>query len=115
MLLVDLPQHTPPGHEQSGFRPAVVVGLPERLGTQRFPMLVVAPLTTQIGEWARNAPDLYPFFAAGTGGLRYDSVGLLDHLRGLDATRVHRRLGRLRADQFAPVLKGIERMCELGG
>lgn len=111
VLFVALPQHNPPGHEQTGFRPAVVSGLPDRLGQQRFPMLVVVPLTTQIGTWARE-PKLYPFFVAGTGGLHYDSVALLDHLRSLDASRVARRLGHLTADQYAPIQQGLETMCK---
>ena len=30
------PEHVPGGREQQGYRPAVVVGIPERLGLPRF-------------------------------------------------------------------------------
>lgn len=73
-------------------------------------MLVVVPLTTQFGAWAERAPDLYPLLAAGTGGLRYDSVALLDHVRAIDVRRVTRRLGRLGADSHLSILRGLERM-----
>lgn len=43
------PMHHPGGREQEGYRPAVVVGLPEFAGTPRFGVLIVAPMTTDRG------------------------------------------------------------------
>lgn len=88
----------------------MVVGLPELLGRSRFPTLVVVPLTTQTGRWAREAPHLYPPLSAGTGGLRFDSVALLDHVRGIDASRVSRRMGTLTAEQRGPIVQGLVHM-----
>ncbi len=64
------PAHRPGGLEQEGMRPAVVVGLPERLGEPRFGGLIVAPMTTDRGqEWAERSPGLYPRFPEGTASL----------------------------------------------
>ncbi|HUW66056.1 MAG TPA: type II toxin-antitoxin system PemK/MazF family toxin [Spirochaetia bacterium] len=49
ILIVRLPSHIPKAHEQEGERP-VVVGLPT--GSVRYPVVVVVPLTTQVGTWA---------------------------------------------------------------
>lgn len=69
--------------------------------------MLVVPLTTQIGPWAREAPRLYPLLRAGTGGLRFDSVALLEHVRGIDASRVSRRLGSLTGEQLAPIARDL--------
>jgi mRNA interferase MazF len=110
VLIVRLPAHVPPGREQEGLRPVVVVGLPERLGTPRYPMLVAAPLTSQLGDWVKRAPGLYPVLKKGTANLLSDSAVMLEHLRGIDATRVVRRLGVLTARQYKPIKDGLERM-----
>lgn len=102
------PAHRPGGHEQEGMRPAVVVGLPGRLGEPRFGVLVVAPLTTDRGqEWAERNPDLYPRFPEGTANLRSSSICLLDQVRALDAGRIRRYRGRLNRDEYRPVRDGL--------
>lgn len=107
VVVVALERHVPPGHEQEGRRPAVVVGLPERVEEPRFPMLVVVPLTTQIGPWADASPRLYPRLAAGSPGLSHDSVALLDNVRAVDVRRVRRWAGSLSEDDFAPIRTGL--------
>ncbi len=84
VLLVALPEHAPRGHEQHGVRPAIVVGLPDKLGKPRFPMLIMTPLTTQTGKWVKDSPRLYPTLPPGSGGISQSSVVLLDHLRAID-------------------------------
>jgi mRNA interferase MazF len=58
LVLVALPVHNPPGREQQGTRPAVVVGVPS--GEMRYPIVAIAPLTTATGSWSSNNPTLYP-------------------------------------------------------
>ena len=113
LLTVALPRHVPPGHEQHGPRPVIVIGLPERLGTPRFPMLLVVPITTQIGSWAQDNPNLYPSLQAGEGGLSQPSVALLDQLRGIDRSRVGGFIGSRSEEAFAPIRDGIRRMFGL--
>jgi mRNA interferase MazF len=113
ILVVSLPILVPPGHEQEGMRPVVVMGLPERVGTPRYPMILGVPLTTQVGTWAKRSPVLYPRFEAGTAGLPHTSVALLDHVRGVDAKRVVRYVGSLSPEEFALIREGLTGMCGL--
>ena len=50
VLLIALPQNLPPGHEQQGPRPAIVVGLPHQLGKPRYPMLLVDHAGRNVGK-----------------------------------------------------------------
>jgi mRNA interferase MazF len=95
VLLVAFPEHDPQGHEQEGMRPALVLASPTGA---RFPVLLVAPMTTDRGQpWAAAAPWLYPRLAKGTAGLPADSIVLLDQARSVDAERARRVLGALDA------------------
>lgn len=105
------PAHQPGGHEQEGYRPAVVVGLPERLGDPRFGVLIAAPITTDRGQrWAKRSPALCPRFPAGTANLHSDSVCLLDQVRALDADRVLSYRGTLNRDQYRPLHDRLRRI-----
>jgi mRNA interferase MazF len=105
------PEHIPGGHEQQGLRPAVVVGIPERLGVPRFEVLVVVPMTTDRSqEWSRQSPALYPRFPEGTANLRSPSICLLDQVRAISAERVRGYRGTLSADQYHPIHIGLGRM-----
>jgi len=75
VITVDLPSYSR-GHEQTGIRPAIVVGLPILLGKPRYPMLVIVPMTTTTGPWSGQSPDLYPPLQAGDGGLTKPCVAL---------------------------------------
>ena len=77
IVIAAIPEKVPSGHEQEeeGLRPAVVVGLPDRLGPGRFPVIVVVPFTSYRAQaWVAAAPECYPHFAAGVAGLRSPSV-----------------------------------------
>lgn len=108
------PAQDPRGHEQEGYRPAVVVGLPETLGRPRFKMVLVVPLTTDRNQsWAAASPDRYPRFEAGVAGLPQPSVVLLEQARTLDTGRMARYLGQLSEAQYEPIKRGLARMCKL--
>ena len=107
-----IPERIPSGHEQEGLRPAVVVGLPDRLGPGRFPVIVVVPFTSYRAQaWVAAAPERYPRFAAGVAGLRSPSVALVDQVLALDMRRLQKRRGQLSTEQFAPVQEGLARIC----
>lgn len=113
VVLVRLPVHSPHGFEQEGMRPGLIVGLPSNLGTPRFPVVVIAPFTTdRNARWAERNPELYPRFAAGTGNLSSDSICLLDQIRAIDVSRISRRWGSVTPSEFAPVQNGLQRMME---
>ena len=106
---VDLPAVG--GHEQAGYRPAVIVqsGAPpyDTLST-----VVVVPFTTQLRAQAFAgtlliAPDA-------TNGLRALSVALALQIRVIDRRRVRRKLGELSpADQQA-LRAELTRLLTLG-
>lgn len=82
--------HVPGGREQQGYRSAVVVGIPDRLGLPRFEVLIVVPMTADPGQqWSERSPDLYPRFEKGMANLRSSSICLLDQVRAIGAERVH--------------------------
>jgi mRNA interferase MazF len=108
IVLVTLPSHQPHGREQEGQRPAIIVGIPQ--GKVRYPIIVIAPLTTQIGDWAIDNPDLYPRLEVGMGGLSRVSIVLLDQLRALDARRVVAYLGTLTEEQFKVLAIGLKQV-----
>lgn len=108
------PAQNPRGHEQEGYRPAVVVGLPETLGRPRFNTVLLVPLTTDRGQsWGATSPDLYPRLEAGVAGLPQPSIVLLEQTRTLDTGRMARYLGQLSEAQYEPIKQGLARMCEL--
>ena len=105
------PESRPTGHEQDGIRPAVIVGLPERIGAPRFRTILLAPMTTARQQpWATQSPNLYPFLAAGTAGLPSDSLVLLDQIRALDFSRLMRRVGSLPSAAIAVIYNSFEMM-----
>lgn len=105
------PEHLPGGREQQGFRPAVVVGQPERLGEPRFEVVIVVPLTTdREQEWAKHSPALYPRLARGVARLRSPSICLLDQMRAVGAERVRGYRGTLGAEQYRSIHAGLSKM-----
>ena len=113
VLVVLLPEHRPPGHEQMGRRPAVVVGIPDLIGPPRFPVILVAPMTTAAGPWVDAAPDLYPVLEQGEGNLPRRSVVLLDQIRAVDAWRVEGCIGTLPEDRIRQIRSVIARLFGL--
>ena len=110
------PAHVPGGHEQQGFRPAVVVGIPERLDIPRFEVLIVVPMTTDRGQgWSDCSPALYPRLAKGTANLRSPSICLLDQVRSIGAERVRGYRGTLDTEQYRPIHDGLRRMMSYDG
>jgi mRNA interferase MazF len=110
------PLHAPGGREQQGYRPAVVVGIPERLGIPRFEVIIVVPMTTDRGQaWSERSPALYPRLAKGTANLRSSSICLLDQVRTICAERVRGYRGTLRAEQYRSIHDGLRMMMSHDG
>ena len=111
IILINLPSHNPRGHEQEGIRPAVIIGLPP--GDVRYPVVVVVPLTTQLGGWVRKNPLLYPIIQSGTGGLTQKSVVLCDQIRAVDVQRVVGYLGKLPSIEYIAIINGLRQVLGL--
>jgi mRNA interferase MazF len=110
------PEHVPGGREQQGYRPAVVVGIPERLGLPRFEVLIVVPMTADRDQqWAERSPALYPRLEKNTAKLRSPSICLLDQVRAIGAERVRGYRGTLGAEQYRPIHDGLRQMMSHDG
>jgi mRNA interferase MazF len=113
VVTVQFPSQVPRGREQEGFRPAIVVGLPSRLGRLRFPLIVVVPMTTDRGQdWVRNSPNLYIQFSAGVAGLKSPSIALLDQVRAIDVSRVVAYRGSLTSQQYGAITEAFRQIIE---
>ncbi|MCY7285669.1 MAG: type II toxin-antitoxin system PemK/MazF family toxin [Cyanobacteria bacterium CAN_BIN43] len=111
VVTANFPEQMPKGREQQGYRPAIVVAIPDLFDIPRFPLIVVIPLTTDRGqEWAIASSHLYPRFLAGVAGLRSPSIALLDQVRALDISRVTAYRGSLSSEEYQPILSGFQRM-----
>lgn len=93
----------PHGHEQQGMRPCLLIADPAEIQPLRYPLLIVAPLST---ESLARLP-LYPRLAAGVGGLPKASTVLLDQLTAIDLRRVRGYIGTLTEKELAPIRKGL--------
>jgi mRNA interferase MazF len=97
------------GHEQRGVRPCLVVGSGEMAKHQRFPLLLVAPLTS-----TPLSGPLYPLLSpSASSGLRERSCVLLDQLRSVDKRRVVRLLGRASAAELVAVDQALRALLGL--
>ena len=113
VITAKFPSQNPSGREQEGYRPAIVVGLPSRLGRLRFPLVFVVPMTTDRGqEWAAINPHLYIRFADGIAGLKSPSIALLDQVRAIDISRIVAYRGSLTTQEYAPIAKSLQQIME---
>jgi mRNA interferase MazF len=113
VVTAKFPSQNPSGREQEGFRPAIVVGLPSRIGKLRFPLVFVIPMTTDSGqEWAANSPDLYMRFSAGVANLKSPSIALLDQVRAIDISRTVAYRGSLTPQQYEAIAESLQKIME---
>lgn len=110
VLVINLPSHYPGGREQEGSRPAIAVGIPK--GSVRYPVIVVVPLTTQAGSWAKNNPELYQHIPKGEGGIPKKSVALIDQVRAVDIHRVKSFLGSLEDSTYASIKDSLLKLFQ---
>jgi len=102
VVMVNLEPAT--GSEQGRTRPAVVMS---NLETMRksgaVPLYVIIPFTTA----GKLKGILAPQVAERPGGLPADSTALTMHIRSIDPARVVRAVGRLNAEELAPLERGV--------
>lgn len=108
LLWVELPRRLPPGHEQIGHRPVVVVGLPQEVQALPYPVLIVVPLTR-----TRFRGPLFPVLPAGAGNLPAESTALVCQILALDIGRVQGRIGTLSEAEYLPLEEGLRKMLDL--
>ena len=92
ILTVDLPAPSGrAGHEQVGYRPAIVVQTDAT--TASLPTTMVVPLTSNLG--ALRFPHTFRVDPSPQNGLARPSVLLVFQLRAIDKKRFGNRIGRL--------------------
>ncbi|MCX5817685.1 MAG: type II toxin-antitoxin system PemK/MazF family toxin [Proteobacteria bacterium] len=94
IYLVEIPGSG--GHEQQGFRPAIIVQTSENI--DKIPTVLIIPFTTQIK--AANFPFTFVIDPDSTNNLSSKSVALVFQLRAIDKKRLKNKLGKLSANDF---------------
>ena len=113
VVTAKFPSQNPSGREQEGFRPAIVVGIPSRLGKLRFPLVFVVPMTTDRGqEWAANSPNLYVRFSDCVGNLKLPSIALSDQVRAIDVSRIVAYRGSLTSQEYAAITEALQQIMK---
>ena len=113
VVTAKFPSQNPSGREQEGYRPAIVVGIPSRLGKLRFPLVLVIPMTTDRGqEWADINPNLYVRFSAGVANLKSPSIALLDQVRAIDVSRIVAYRGSLTPQQYEAIAESLQKIID---
>jgi mRNA interferase MazF len=112
IITARFPIHTPSGHEQEGLRPALVIGLPDKVATPRFSMVLLAPITTDRNQtWANS--DLYPKLSKEVTGLSSDSIVMLEQVRSLDAQRVGKYVSSLPKTAYESIARSLATITDL--
>jgi mRNA interferase MazF len=112
IITARFPVHTPSGHEQEGLRPALVLGLPDKVARPRFSMVLLAPITTDRNQsWANSA--LYPKLSKAVTGLSSDSIVMLEQTRSLDAQRVGKYVSSLPSEVYETIASVLAQITDL--
>lgn len=111
IVIIRFPLQNSQGREQEGIRPALIVGIPDKVAQPRFFLIIVAPMTSDKQQsWSINSPQLYPKLSAGIAKLPNDSIILLDQIRAIDIKRVVSYLGTLTKNQYQSILNSLQIM-----
>ena len=97
------------GHEQAGFRPAIIIQDP-RYESQLSTVLIV-PLTSRLT--AQAFPGTFLIRPTSRNGLSVSSVALVFQLRAIDKRRLKRKLGQLNAAQLSQLQEQIKDLTQL--
>ena len=110
VVLIDLPSPVAkPGHEQTGFRPAVVVQADADDASLRTQVIV--PFTSQPG--ALRFPHTIPVNPSQANGLTLPSFLLVSQLRAIDKGRIRNKIGHLEPHHLDQLNTEIARLLEL--
>jgi|SRR3989344_2027714 len=98
------------GREIAKTRPALIIQ--NDIGNRESAVVIVAAITSY-----KKSNHLYPvniFVKAPEGGLKQDSVVLLDQIRSVDKQRLGQRLGKLNTESIIRINHAIEISLGLG-
>lgn len=110
VVIANFPKHDPPGHEQEGMRPAIIIGFADK----PYPMVDLIPISSLFDErtgkrkeWVDDPLSDCLIFPKNTANLNKDSVVLLGQSRHLGRDRIVDYCGRLTLEEFAAVVKAL--------
>lgn len=91
------------GSEQGGMRPVLVIQ--NDVGNRHAPTTIVAPITSKL---TKHLLPTHTPIKQGEGGLRAESIVLLEQVRVIDKSRLLQKLGTLDSEKMADVDKAIK-------
>jgi mRNA interferase MazF len=97
------------GHEQAGFRPAIIIQDP-RYESQLSTVLIV-PLTSRLT--AQAFPCTFLIRPTSRNGLSVPSVALVFQLRAIDKRRLKKKMGRLGNSHLAQLQEHVKVLMRL--
>ncbi|MBC7473536.1 MAG: type II toxin-antitoxin system PemK/MazF family toxin [Candidatus Sericytochromatia bacterium] len=112
VIEITYPRKVPKGHEQEGRRPAVVIGIPEKVDVTRYPIVITIPLTTNLGNCSTEN-KLYIRLNQGEGNLLQESVILTDQIVSVDITRITGLFGILNESTIKSIRNILKQILEL--
>ncbi len=108
VYLVEIPAIN--GHEQSGYRPAIVIQSTYRL--EEIPTVLIIPLTSKTKAAA------FPFTLTvkpdKSNNLSSISVALIFQLRAIDKRRLKQKLGTLKNSDISKIKRLVYKIMSLG-
>ena len=96
------------GHEQAGFRPAIIVQSPQF--EKQLPTRLIVPMTSQLA--AQAFPGTLLILPDAENGLTTTSIALVFQLRAIDNKRLKRKIGRLSKSQITRLQKEIKALLK---
>ncbi|MAG12236.1 hypothetical protein CL630_00275 [bacterium] len=90
------------GHEQRGFRPVLI--MQNNILNIHLNTIIIAPLTSNLST--KDALTTY-FLPKTSHQLQKDSVILLHQIRGIDKTRLRKKIARIGDKEFAHIRKQL--------
>lgn len=99
------------GSEQQGMRPVIVISHDGFNLAKGWRSIIIVPVSTSQGQAARGPTAVA--LAAGTGGLRSDSIVLCHQVTTLDRAKLREPIGRLLAPDLARVELGLKAALDL--
>ena len=112
VIEVSYPRKVPKGHEQEGRRPAIVIGIPEKVSIPRYPVIMTIPVTTSLGSWT-NENKLYIKLNKSEGNLLENSIALTDQIVSVDITRITGLFGTLNENRVKYIKSILRQILDL--
>ena len=96
------------GSEQGGMRPVLVIQ--NNIGNKHAPTTIVAPITSRL---TKHLLPTHISLSVGEGGLRAESIVLMEQIRVVDKSRLLQKLGMIPSQKVLEVDEAIRVSLEV--